>query len=105
MITVSLDSLAMATELLKGLSNIANSNIYINDGYTVRKLLDFDVLTTDFEVGGMYQTVESAYILHFQESSIKYSIKSNEAIVQPFQPVTATLQQSSVPSSVSADNF
>lgn len=83
MIVISLESLDIVTEFLKNL-NIKSNSIFINDGVASRELVDFEVRCIDFEVNGMYQTLESEYVLHFKDTTITYSLNGNRIQIQPF---------------------
>ncbi|SON51653.1 hypothetical protein [Vibrio tapetis] len=103
MIVISLESLNIVTEFLKTL-NIKNNTIFINDGTASRELVDFEVKSLDFEVNGMYQALESEYVLHFQDASITYSLNGNKIQIQPFMS-SLTPSDNGMPSEVSAFHF
>ncbi|MDN3682891.1 hypothetical protein QWZ04_21535 [Vibrio tapetis subsp. quintayensis] len=103
MIIISLESLNIVTGFLKTL-NIKNSNIFINDGTASRELVDFEIKCIDFEINGMYQTLESEYVLHFKDTSITYTLYGQKAEIQPFEPFIKPLNDN-MPSDISAFQF
>ncbi|MEZ8121869.1 hypothetical protein ACED30_20405 [Vibrio splendidus] len=103
MIIISLESLNIVTEFLKTL-NIKSDNIFINDGTASRELVDFEVKCIDFEINGMYQTLDSEYVLHFKDTSITYTLSGNKVEVQPFKPFIKPLSDN-MPSEISKFQF
>ncbi len=103
MIIFSLESLHIATRVIKA-EGVKGSNIFINDGNESRELLDFEVKYIDFEVNGMYQALESSYVLRFSDTTITYSLNGDKAKITPFKS-SLPVRDTGMPSEVSAFQF
>lgn len=67
MIIINLDSLNLATDLLRNI-DLSSENVYFNDGVTASKIVGFTIHYEDFEANGMLQTIERKYTLELSNS-------------------------------------